>query len=116
MLAVNQILQDRYQITRQLGHGGMGAVYEARDIRLGALVALKEILFKLEDGSDDKQQEMIRLAFEREAKILANLQHEAFPRVTDYFTEEDRQYLVMELIQGDDLGELLKKRGAPFLL
>lgn len=116
MLAINQTLQERYQIIRQLGHGGMGAVYEAKDTRLGASVAIKEILFELDSGSNLKQQELVRLAFEREAKILASLHHEAFPRVTDYFSEQNRQFLVMELIRGDDLVELLEKHRSPFSL
>ena len=116
MLAKDKILQARYRIIRQLGQGGMGAVYEAKDERLGSLVALKEILFELENLENAKQQDLFRHAFEREARILANLHHEAFPRVIDYFSETDRQFLVMELMQGDDLNELLEKRGSPFLV
>ncbi|MEP6900392.1 MAG: protein kinase [Actinomycetota bacterium] len=117
MLEKNTILQDRYQIIRQLGHGGMGTVYEAKDAkRFGKLVALKEILFDLKVTSNPKEQKVVRRAFEREAKILTQLEHEAFPQVIDYFVEDDRQFLVMELIQGKDLGELLKKRKTPFEL
>ncbi len=66
--------------------------------------------------SNPKEQKLVRRAFEREAKILTQLEHEAFPQVIDYFVETDRQFLVMELIQGKDLGALLKKRKAPFEL
>jgi serine/threonine protein kinase len=57
---------------------------------------------------------MAQQAFEREAKILARVNHENIPHVKDYFTEEDAQYLVMELVDGDDLGKLLIQRRSPF--
>ncbi len=105
MLAPNTILQGRYRIIRQLGHGGMGAVYEALNERVSSLVALKETF-----ATTDLQRD----AFEREAKLLANLDHEAFPRVMDHFFEDEGQYLVMELVRGNDLWELLQIRETPF--
>jgi len=116
MLAKNDVLQERYRIIRQLGQGGMGAVYEARDERLGSSVALKEIIVEMDKISTTGQQELFRRAFEREARLLANLHHEVFPRVMDYFSEENRQFLIMELIHGDDLGALLSKNKTPFML
>lgn len=114
MLARDKILQGRYRIISQLGHGGMGAVYEAEDKkRFDASVALKEILIDLADV-DSKQHDLLKHAFEREAKILAEVHHEVFPHVIEYFSEGDRQYLVMELIQGADLAQLLMERKAPF--
>lgn len=116
MLAKNEVLQGRYRIVRQLGHGGMGAVYEAKDERLGSSVALKEIIIDLDQIPTTDQRELFRRAFEREAKLLANLHHEVFPRVMDYFSEENRQFLIMELVHGEDLGELLKKNKTSFAL
>lgn len=114
MLATNHVLQKRYRIVRQLGHGGMGAVYEAIDERFGTPVALKEILAELSNSSNEKQRDSVMKAFEREAKSLAQARHEAIPYVRDYFSELDRQFPVMELVEGDDLAELLEKRGTPF--
>ena len=111
MLAFNQILQNRYRIIRQLGHGGMGAVYEAIDERFGEPIALKEIIIDL---SDPQRKNLILKAFEREAKSLAKASHESIPFVRDYFSEKDRQFLVMELISGSDLAELLAARRSPF--
>lgn len=114
MLLVNQILHNRYRVMRQLGHGGMGAVYEAHDSVFDTTCALKEITIDLSKSANPKQQEMLLLAFEREAKLLAKIKHEAVPHVRDYFTEDNRQYLVMELIEGKDLGEMLEERKSPF--
>jgi serine/threonine protein kinase len=116
MLAINEILRGRYRIIKQLGRGGMGAVYEAHDNVFDTTVALKEILVDLTKITTPKQQQLVRNAFEREAKILAMVKHEAFPHVRDYFVETDSQYLVMELVDGEDLGSLLERRQSPFPL
>jgi serine/threonine protein kinase len=105
MLAPNTLLQERYQVIRSIGHGGMGAVYLARDQRLGHTVALKETFFT---------EERMRKAFEREARLLAHLRHPALPKVTDHFEEDGGQFIVMEFISGDDLEMLLAQRGEPF--
>src|SRR2546428_4796686 len=105
MLSSGTILQGRYRIVRQLGQGGMGAVYEAVDERLDTTVALKETLF-----ADEK----LRKQFEREARLLARLHHQALPRVSDHFNEGDGQFLVMQFIAGVDLFEMLTTRGGPF--
>lgn len=116
MLAINEILRGRYRIIKQLGRGGMGAVYEAYDNVFDTTVALKEILIDLTKVTTAKQQQIISHAFEREAKILALVKHEAFPHVRDYFIEVDSQYLVMELVDGEDLGGLLERRQSAFPL
>lgn len=83
----------------------MGAVYEAVDERLSRTVALKETLAK----SDE-----LKRAFDREARLLANLRHPVLPKVIDHFSEDEGQFLVMEFIPGSDLGELLSRRSRPF--
>ena len=105
MLTPDTILQGRYWIVRQLGQGGMGAVYEAVDQRLDTTVALKETLF-----SDER----LRKQFEREARLLARLHHPALPRVSDHFSEGDGQFLVMQFIPGDDLSEMMTRKRGPF--
>lgn len=105
MLQPQTVLQSRYQIIEQLGQGGMGAVYIAIDQRFGSKVAVKETFFT--DGN-------LRKAFEREAHLLNSLRHPALPRVSDHFTEDDGQFLVMEFIEGEDLGAMLEKKEGAF--
>ena len=105
MLTPETVLQGRYRIVRQLGQGGMGAVYEAIDQRLDTTVALKETLFA---------DERLRKQFEREARLLARLHHPALPRVSDHFSEGDGQFLVMQFIPGDDLSEMMTRKRGPF--
>ncbi|MCI0664072.1 MAG: protein kinase, partial [Acidobacteria bacterium] len=106
MLKANTLLQNRYMIIRHLAAGGMGTVYEARDQRLGNIVALKETFFV---------QESLRKAFHREASILATLRHPALPKVIDHFTEGDGQFLVMEYIRGEDLSSILEMHGQRYV-
>lgn len=105
VLEPESILQGRYRIVRPLGKGGMGAVYEAIDLRLDATVALKETF-----AVDDR----LRRQFEQEARLLAQLNHPALPRVSDYFTEDERAFLVMQFITGVDLAEIIAKQPGPF--
>ncbi|MEZ5345387.1 MAG: protein kinase [Pyrinomonadaceae bacterium] len=114
MLSQNEILRDRYKIIRLLGQGGMGAVYDAHDSVFDTSVALKEIVVDLSNANNTNAQEMVHAAFEREAKLLAKINHETFPHVKDYFSADNRQFLVMELVDGEDLSTLLKQRGNPF--
>jgi eukaryotic-like serine/threonine-protein kinase len=105
MITPNSILQNRYHIIRELGRGGMGAVYEAVDRRFNSRVAVKETLVT-DPG--------LRRAFAREAQLLNSLRHRALPVVTDFFDEGDGQFLVMQYIQGEDLAHMLARNGRPF--
>ena len=104
MLEPNAVLNGRYQVVGLLGQGGMGAVYEARDTRLKSTVALKQTLVP---------GEQFRKAFEREAQLLSGLQHPALPHVIDYFGDEHGQFLVMQFIPGEDLGQMLRREERP---
>ena len=92
--APGSFLHQRYRIEAMLGKGGMGAVYQAFDETLRIQVAVKE---NLNLNPEAERQ------FHREASLLASLRHANLPRVTDHFSEEDRQYLVMDFIEGVDL-------------
>ena len=102
-------MQDRYRIVGTLGAGGFSSVYQARDMRfpnVTKLCAIKEMLIST---PDPKMRELTIKSFEREASMLATLDHAAIPKVTDYFTDGDRSYLVLDLIRGKDLEHWLEE-------
>lgn len=103
MLETNTLLQNRYLIEKQIGEGGMGAVYLAIDQRFGSPVAIKETFFKNDELGE---------AFEREARLLNSLHHPALPHVSDYFAENNGYFLVMQYIEGEDVLETLNREGA----
>lgn len=102
-LQPGDMLQDRYRVVGTLGMGGFSSVYQARDMRfpnVTKLCAIKEMMIS---APDPQMRELTIKSFEREASMLAMLDHPAIPDVSDYFTEGDRSYLVLELIRGKDL-------------
>lgn len=101
-LKPDTLLNQRYHIVRQLGQGGMGAVYLALDTALDHPVAVKMNRSPTANGSAQ---------FLREARLLASLRHPNLPRVTDYFMLDENEYLVMDYIPGDDLSSRLDKEG-----
>ncbi|MBA3334087.1 MAG: serine/threonine protein kinase [Acidobacteria bacterium] len=103
MIENGTLLQDRYLIEKQIGAGGMGAVYLAVDQRFGSHVAIKETFYKNDELGE---------AFEREARLLNSLLHPVLPHVSDFFTENNGHFLVMQFIEGEDLFEVLKRKGA----
>jgi serine/threonine protein kinase len=107
LLSEQEFVHQRYRINKIIGQGGMGAVYEAIDERLGNRVALKQMIV----NGDSYAQ-----AFQREARLLAGLRHPCLPKVSDYFVDGDNQFLVMEYIPGDDLAALRSKRSQPFAI
>jgi eukaryotic-like serine/threonine-protein kinase len=112
-LQPGDMLQDRYRIVGVLGAGGFSSVYQARDMRfpnVTKLCAIKEMVIA---APDPKIRELTIQSFEREASMLAMLDHPAIPDVSDYFTEKDRSYLVLDLIRGKDLDHWLEEQTEP---
>ncbi len=111
-LLPNQIIQGRYFIIEKVAQGGMGAVYKAKDDRLGGkVVALKEMSEAAIDAQDRAE---ILKAFNREAELLARLNHPNLVRVTDRFQEGPYHYMVMECIEGRTLAQLIEGTKKPF--
>ena len=107
-LPLGHLLDDRYQVKKLLGIGGMGRVYLANDTRLANRpVAVKEMLI-----GDGAQERKAIEDFHREASVLARLSHPSIPQIIDYFSEQGRHYLVMEYVAGGDLQHRLNELGA----
>ncbi len=101
-----EVLRGRYKIRRIIGQGGMGSIYLADDQRLeGRLCALKEV-----EHDRTLPIELLREAreqFLREATVLARLDHPNLPKVSDFFSIGNRDYLVMDFVPGKDLRTLM---------
>ena len=102
------VLQNRYQIVGVLGTGGMGSVYQARDLRFPNVTKLCAVKEMMNLATDPLMRRMVVQNFEREADILATLDHPAVPEIFDYFSEDNRSFLVMEFITGQTLEELME--------
>lgn len=108
------MLQDRYRIVGTLGVGGFSSVYQARDMRFANVTKLCAVKEMVHLAPDPKMREIAKRAFEREASILATLDHPCVVNVHDYFSESDRSYLVLEFIRGKDLESLLNEHADVF--
>ncbi|MBK7450804.1 MAG: serine/threonine protein kinase [Anaerolineales bacterium] len=111
-----ETLRERYIVREQIGQGGTGNIYLAEDIRLqGRLCALKEVEHNQVLPSEVLTQ--ARDQFFREASVLARLDHPNLPKVSDFFSEGPRDYLVMDYIPGKDLRQIMQdaRRSNTFL-
>ena len=99
---------DHYRIVKMIGEGGMGVVYRAHDERLDRDVAVKVL-------PEAAAQDADRLArFEREAKLLASLNHPNIATLHGLEKEESRRFLVMELVEGESLAGVIARGPIPF--
>ena len=100
-----QILKDRYQLVKQLGHGGMGSVWLAEDTWLERPVALKELIPPRESEElADRRKRMVQ-----EARALARLRHPAIVPVHDLFFIHEDPWIVMEYVSAPSLDDILKR-------
>lgn len=113
MPATNELLQEgRYRISQP--KPGRVNFFEAYDTVRNTNVIVREIPVKLNKVTTVSQQESLRLSFANQAKALTEIDHESLPHVHDFFSEIDRQYLVMEAVDGEDLASLLLRNKKPF--
>ena len=105
--ASGDLIGGRYRVSRLLGRGGMGAVYAAQNIKTGRSVALKVIR-----ADDDPTSDATR-RFLREAKAATAIQHPNIIEILDVFeTDDGSPVMVLELLEGEELAEFRKRRGA----
>jgi serine/threonine-protein kinase len=106
-LKMGEVLRGRYKIRERIGQGGMGNIYLSDDLRLdGRQCALKEVEY--DRSLPEKTLEEARAQFLREATVLARLDHPNLPKVSDFFSSELRDYLVMDYVPGKDLRQLVQ--------
>lgn len=101
------VLDEKYEILKEIGRGGMSIVYVAMDLRLNKQWAIKEIK---DDGSQDTQT--LLKGLEREANILKKVDHPVLPRIVDIIQRDNKVYVVMDYVEGRPLSKILEEQGA----
>ncbi|WP_330313352.1 protein kinase [Streptomyces sp. NBC_00523] len=104
-----RLLAGRYRLGEVLGRGGMGTVWRAVDETLGRTVAVKELRFPSAIDEDEKRRLITRTL--REAKAIARIRNNGAVTVYDVVDEDDRPWIVMELIEGKSLAEAVREDG-----
>ncbi|MEU8782274.1 serine/threonine-protein kinase [Streptomyces sp. NPDC048637] len=104
-----RLLAGRYRLADVLGRGGMGTVWRARDEVLGRTVAVKELRFPGGVEEDEKRRLITRTL--REAKAIARIRNNGAVTVFDVVDEDDRPWIVMELVEGRSLAEVVRDDG-----
>ncbi|MBM9504715.1 serine/threonine-protein kinase [Actinacidiphila acididurans] len=107
--AEGRVLADRYRLNGVLGKGGMGTVWRALDETLGRSVAVKELRFPGNVDEDEKRRLVTRTL--REAKATARIRNTGAITVFDVVREDDRPWIVMELVEGKSLSDAIREDG-----
>ncbi|MFE6287544.1 serine/threonine-protein kinase [Streptomyces sp. NPDC057877] len=104
-----RLLAGRYRLGGVLGRGGMGTVWRAEDETLGRTVAVKELRFPSSIDEEEKRRLITRTL--REAKAIARIRNNSAVTVYDVVQEDDRPWIVMELVEGKSLAEVIREDG-----
>ncbi|MFC7869426.1 serine/threonine-protein kinase [Streptomyces murinus] len=104
-----RLLAGRYRLGDVLGRGGMGTVWRAEDETLGRTVAVKELRFPTNIDEEEKRRLITRTL--REAKAIARIRNNSAVTVFDVVDEDDRPWIVMELVEGKSLAEVIREDG-----
>ncbi|WP_433808433.1 protein kinase domain-containing protein [Actinomadura scrupuli] len=106
---MGRLLAGRYRLLAQVGRGGMGSVWHARDEVLDRDVAVKEVL--VHPGLGDAEREVLQERTKREARATARLSHPGVVTVYDVVEEDGRPWIIMELVRARSLDRVIKKDG-----
>jgi serine/threonine-protein kinase len=105
MTKAGRVLGGKYRLDQLLGRGGMGSVWAAKHLLLDCAVAVKVLEHRRPDGAD------VRARFEREARAVAQLRTPHVAQIHDQGVDDETAYMVMELLDGEDLGARLRREG-----
>ena len=108
MASVGQVIDDKYEILKLIGQGGMSRVYLAMDKRLNKQWAIKEI----EKRAKDKNNEIVIQSAIAEANLIKQLDHPAIVRIVDIIDNGDVIYIIEDYIEGETLSSVLETQGA----
>ncbi|MDR3305568.1 MAG: serine/threonine protein kinase [Clostridiales Family XIII bacterium] len=109
MTAIGRVLENKYEIQKEIGRGGMSRVYLATDKRLNKLWAIKEIR---KNGVDPRTNEVVVNSAIVEANLIKSLEHYHIPHINDIIDHESSIYIVMDFIEGESLESIIKSEGA----
>ncbi len=117
MLTINQRLQQgRFRISKRFGRGKIVSYYAAFDSRFEKKILLKRILIQTNETGNSVEENLQAEWFSAKSKFLASIQDDRFLNVLDHFHEGDSRYLVMELVDGKNIGEICRKSEEPFAI
>lgn len=105
MAIIGSIIENKYEILKLIGQGGMSKVYLAMDIRLNKQWAIKEINDRIED------KDFLLSSLAEEVKLLKKLDHPALPRIIEVIEKEDLLYVVMDYVEGEALSKIIGQFG-----
>lgn len=108
MASIGQVIDDKYEILKLVGQGGMSKVYLAMDKRLNKQWAVKEI----EKRAKDRNNEIVIQSAIAEANLIKQLDHPAIVRIVDIIDNGNVIYIIEDYIEGETLGTILENNGA----
>ena len=107
MLYAGQVLNERYQIIKEIGKGGMSTVYQARDLSTGNLLAVKDVKRTGKEANQAIEQSLVT-----EGNMLMKLSNSHLPRIYDIIENADSFMMVMDFIEGESLDKVIARDGA----
>ena len=109
-VAIGSVIDDKYELVGKIGRGGMSIVWLGKDVRLGKMWAIKEVL----PSEGGERGRLLRKAIVDEANFMKRLDHPAIPRIVDIIDMGTELFVVMDYVNGQSLGRLLSNRKKPF--